>query len=137
MKVKDPHDLISQVDLGRFNLLKGMKIPLSPNVSVNLAMSMNYVEPNISSNEIPKDSSSFQAPSVTASPRVDLGVPEKPVNSATGDNVLKGRIQSLGDYIDTDAVCMIPLTSGFKTHLTNRHTTSAGTSKLPCRKQNQ
>jgi hypothetical protein len=136
MKVRDPHDLISEVDLERFNSLKELKTNTSLNDPESLTMSLNYVEPNGSGNPISNDSSSFQAPDVTDSPGINRNKPERPFNPAAEDDVLKGKIQRLGDYIDTDAVCTTRLVSGFNTHA-NRYPTSAGTSRIPCTKQNQ
>lgn len=116
MKVRDPHDLISQVNLERFNSLKGIKISTTPNESEILAMALNYVEPNDSGNSILEASSWFDVPSVTVSPGIGLEKLEEPISSATGENVLKGKIQRLGDYIDTDAVCTSHLAPGFNTH---------------------
>lgn len=107
MKVRDPNDLISRVDLERFNSLKGTKATPGPNDAESLWMSLNYAEPNGSGNAISKDSSSFQA-DVTESPGIKRDKPENPSNSAAEREVLKGKIQRLGNYIDTDAVCTIP-----------------------------
>jgi hypothetical protein len=135
MKVRDPHDLISQVNLERFNSLKGIKISTTPNDSEILAMALNYVEPNDSGNSILEASSWFEVPSVIVSPGIGLEKLEEPISSATGENVLKGKIQRLGDYIDTDAVCTSHWHPGLA-RIANRHSISAGTSKFPCRKQN-
>lgn len=136
MKVRDPHDLISEVDLKRFNSLKELKAISSLNDPESLTMSLNYVEPNGSGNPISNEPSSFQAPDVAGSPGINRNEPKKPFDSAAEDDVLKGKIQRLGDYIDTDAVCSTPLVSGFNTHA-NRYLTSAGTSRISCTKQNQ
>ncbi|PCG89472.1 Aconitase/3-isopropylmalate dehydratase large subunit, alpha/beta/alpha, subdomain 1/3 [Penicillium occitanis (nom. inval.)] len=104
MKVRDPHDLISEVDLERFNSLKELKTNTSLNDPESLTMSLNYVEPNGSGNPISNDSSSFQARDVTDSPGINRNKPERPFNPAAEDDVLKGKIQRLGDYIDTDAL---------------------------------
>ena len=116
MKIRDPYDLISQVNLERFNSLKGVKTTPSPNNPENFTMSLKYVEPNGSGIPPSSNWSSFQAPDVAESSETNLIKSEKPINPAAEDNSLKGKIQRLGDYIDTDAVCSNPLTSGFNTH---------------------
>lgn len=108
MKIRDPHDLISRVDLDRFDSLKGMKASSGSNNTESSTMSVNYVEPSGPGKPIPKVSSSYQAPNVTDSPESNINKPEKPDSIVTGGNVLKGKIQRLGDYIDTDAVRTIP-----------------------------
>ena len=136
MKVRDPHDLISEVDLELFNSLKESKATSSLNDPESLTMSLNYVEPNSRRNPISNDPSSFQAPDVTDSPGINRNKPRRSFDSAVGDDVLKGKIQRLGDYIDTDAVCTTRLVSGSNTHA-NRYPTSDGTSRISCTKQNQ
>lgn len=106
--MRDPHELISKVNLERFNSLKGIKAVPTPEYPKRSKLPLSYVEPNGSSNHISKDSSSFQAPDVTLTPGINTNKPEKPVHLAADNNVLRGKIQRLGDYIDTDAVCTIP-----------------------------
>lgn len=116
MKVRDPHELISKVNIEHFNSLKRTKVAPPLDYPERSTLPLNYVEPNGSSNPTSKDSSSFQAPVDTDSPELSNKKPKEPVNSVAGDDVLKGKVQRLGDYIDTDAVCTISPRFSFNTH---------------------
>lgn len=116
MKVRDPHELISKVNIEHFNSLKGMKAAPTPDYPERSTLPLNYVEPNGSSNPTSKDSSQSKAPDATDSPGISINKAKEPVNSVMEDNVLKGKIQRLGDYIDTDAVCTILPRYRFNSH---------------------
>ncbi|EED20765.1 aconitase family protein [Talaromyces stipitatus ATCC 10500] len=104
MKVKDPHDLLCRVNLARWNSLKAIKKTSGLNGQQNLQVLVNYVEPNGFGNPSSIDQSSLRAEYVAASTEVRVNNPGEPINVKAEENVLKGKIQKLGNYIDTDAL---------------------------------
>lgn len=109
MKVTDPSELISKVDLERWNSLRGVGNTKSQPDSVT------YLEPNSSPTSAPTSIAPIQKDTPTSSeteaPKATDSATNSATDSAPEQNILKGKIQRLEDYIDTDAVCHNRLTS--------------------------
>lgn len=94
MRVTDPHELLAAIDLEIWNKLRGVKsseeekIPDGP----------QYMEPCGGHDSSLKDPQGVQGPA-------DVGHLASE-NAATA--VMTGKVQTLGDFIDTDAVWKIP-----------------------------
>ncbi|PKY06246.1 aconitase family protein [Aspergillus campestris IBT 28561] len=90
MKLRDPHDLLSAIDTQRWESLRRFRAASSVN-------SVVYVEPNGS------DSQHLETPlSLESSQTVSTGGITH--NATFTTQTLTGRIQRLGDFIDTDAL---------------------------------
>jgi len=108
MKVRDPHELLAAIDLERWNHLRGISLgQVSPSVSKG----PTYVEPS-------------GAPTIQREWNVqtpDLCHSEThPGHDKSSDrDVMTGKVQLLGDFIDTDAVCTPDYIhiQGVKTHI--------------------
>ena len=77
--------------------------------SQNLTTRVDYVEPNGPSKTSSEEPSPILTQNFKVVPEFELDKTGFPANSAGQDNILKGKIQVLGNYIDTDAVCTITL----------------------------
>lgn len=99
MKLKDPHELLAAIDLDRWDFLRGA----SKNSGVGSAGNeLKYVEPygSVTVDAKTTQEQQQQTESLTAA---------HPVNTtslAVGHEILSGKINRLGDYVDTDAVCI-------------------------------
>lgn len=95
MKLTDPHNLLSKIDLGRWHDITGTSAHSDALTPVS---EMPYMHPPCSTN----------AGSDGEKPRVDdpskQSGEEHQTESSSAKEVLKGKIQRLGDFIDTDAV---------------------------------
>ncbi|KAH8691621.1 aconitase family protein [Talaromyces proteolyticus] len=94
MKVKDPHELLATIDLDRWDSLRGVsKAPTAESPPTNIL----YVEPYGTS----------YAGTEPAEQEVEATSTEEAVNSkdtSASEEILTGKVQRLGDYIDTDAL---------------------------------
>ncbi|KAL2011398.1 hypothetical protein VTN00DRAFT_4116 [Thermoascus crustaceus] len=90
MKIIDPQKLLDSIDLDRWQRLKGTKPLTAPSNG-----SPVYVEPSGSSDS-PSDSQNPISSNTTIVEKDDIG--------SAGRDMLKGKVQRLGDFIDTDAL---------------------------------
>jgi hypothetical protein len=95
MKLTDPHKLLSTIDLNQRNHLRGASVLLDSPTVVN---EVHYVEPP-------------DSPLVTAHENeIEREIPAEGIvemdqcQSSSVGKTLTGKIQQLGDFIDTDAV---------------------------------
>ena len=94
MKITDPRDLLKQIDLDRVKTIQGLRQRVSA-ATLRSSSSLVYVEP-ASMEDAPAK------PSVT--PRVDEQITVENSITPVVAALRRGRIQRLGDFIDTDAV---------------------------------
>ncbi|KAL2002036.1 hypothetical protein VTN02DRAFT_760 [Thermoascus thermophilus] len=90
MRITDPRKLLDSIDLDRWQRLKGTKPLTMPSNG-----SPVYVEPSGSSDSQP-DSQNPIPSNATSVEKGDVG--------SAGKDMLKGKVQRLGDFIDTDAL---------------------------------
>jgi hypothetical protein len=97
MRLKDPHELLASIDLDRWDSLRGVSKFLEAGNSEN---ELKYVEPyghaTIESNISQKQKTE----------NVAAAEPTKINSLGVGEETLSGKVNRLGDYIDTDAVCL-------------------------------
>jgi hypothetical protein len=96
MTLTDPHPLLNAINLDRWNALRGSSTSLT---ALSSKSGLTYVEPSgssLSHSREPKERPIESVQLTQASQN----------SSSSGDNVLKGKIQRLGDFIDTDAVSL-------------------------------
>lgn len=95
MKLTDPHNLLSKIDLDRWRDITGAS---AHSDALTPMSEMAYMHPPRSTN----------AGSNGKKPRVDDPSEQSreihQTESSSAKEVLKGKIQRLGDFIDTDAV---------------------------------
>jgi hypothetical protein len=94
MKVTDPRDLLKQINLDRVKTIQGLRQRVIA-ATLRSSASLVYVEPASVEDGLPK-------PSVI--PRVDEQITVENSITPLAAAVRRGRIQRLGDFIDTDAV---------------------------------
>lgn len=99
MKITDPQKLLASIDLDRWQSLKGTR-PLT----VPSNGSPVYVEPSGSQN-LPSYSQNSICSNTESAHKDDIG--------SSGKDLLKGKVQRLGDFIDTDAVSRSSIWSPF------------------------
>ncbi|KKA19926.1 hypothetical protein T310_6086 [Rasamsonia emersonii CBS 393.64] len=100
MKITDPQPLIDGVDIELWNRLKSFSTrPAAVTEKNDSTNGPVYVEPSGSPDESAPASTSF----VPVSADNNSNVPEVPTTSTTS-NIIKGKVQRLGDFIDTDAL---------------------------------
>lgn len=106
MKVKDPYDLISQVNIEQWNSLRGLKS--SSLLDHRQPTPLMYLEPSgpFGSSPSATDMPTVQRDDSLTSPAPEL---KEVASSVLEEKIMKGKVQRLGDYIDTDAVCHIQL----------------------------
>lgn len=90
MRITDPQKLLDSIDLDRWQRLKGTKPLTMPSSG-----SPSYVEPSGSSDSR-SDGQNPISSSIESVEKGDIG--------SAGKDMLKGKVQRLGDFIDTDAV---------------------------------
>ncbi|OQD76296.1 hypothetical protein PENDEC_c004G03468 [Penicillium decumbens] len=103
MRLTDPNDLLRSIDLKRWNHLRGGGASLKDDILKN---NPQYVEP--SGNALPFPDVN---PASHSEQLQGLQLQQDPRGSTIGD-VLTGNVQNLGDFIDTDAVCLEELSGG-------------------------
>lgn len=91
MKFRDPHEFLNVIDLNRWNHLRG-----SSSATESTETNPIYVEPNGST--VTETISSKQPNEIS-----ELESSET-LDTASTNDVMPGKIQRLGDFIDTDAV---------------------------------
>jgi hypothetical protein len=97
MKLKDPHELLAAIDLDRWDSLRGAAKASDAGSPEN---QLKYVEPHGSATIDSNKSQEQQTESVPVAEST------KTTSLGAGAEVLSGKINRLGDYIDTDAVCL-------------------------------
>lgn len=87
MRIKDPQDLIDSIDASRWASLKGRG-----SLGVLQGKEPHYVEP--------------PDPETTSGASTTENAPTSPQIEApsTNDTIITGKVQRLGDFVDTDAV---------------------------------
>lgn len=95
MKLTDPHELLSTIDLNQWNHLRGASALLD---SPPVIKEVHYVEPR-ESRQVTADENEIER----EIPAVGIVEMDECQLSTTG-KTLTGKIQQLGDFIDTDAV---------------------------------
>lgn len=94
MKVTDPQSLLEGIDVDRWNSLRGAK------PSMTQGGGLLYVEPGFADGALSTASGNYL-------PRKEESL----------DLRVEGKIQKLGDFIDTDAVSQIMVLSNLKTDI--------------------
>lgn len=97
MRLTDPNDLLGTIHLNRWNHLGGGGPSLKEDILKN---NPQYVEP--SGNALPFPDVN---PASHSEQLQGLQLQQEPSGSIIGD-MLTGKVQNLGDFIDTDAVCL-------------------------------
>ncbi|KAF9893323.1 hypothetical protein FE257_011755 [Aspergillus nanangensis] len=100
MKVRDPHELLKNIDLDRWNQLRG--VSSSPGV-YSSPDSIAYVEPSSHPVEL------------CNSREDDFKLPPSSVISTANELPMVGKIHRLGDFIDTDALAPAEFLMNMKT----------------------
>lgn len=93
MKLKDPHEFLETIDLERWHTLRGFSVSAADSAQNHIS----YVEPSGSATAEIKNAGSTDV----LSSEVDTS---ETADSSSSD-VMTGKVQRLGDFIDTDAVC--------------------------------
>lgn len=96
MKLRDPHELLAAINLDRWNEMRGNAKKVK---SGDTRAGLEYVEPSgsVSASSGPEQGDVLDQPTT-------LIQNQQPAKFAKGE-ILKGKVQVLGDFIDTDAVC--------------------------------
>jgi hypothetical protein len=97
MRLKDPHELLASIDLDRWDSLRGVSKFWEAGSPEN---KLKYVEPHGSAT-IESNVSQEQQPE-----NVATAEPTKSNSLSVGEEILSGKVNRLGEYIDTDAVCL-------------------------------
>lgn len=93
MKLKDPHEFLESIDLDRWHTLRGISVSAIDSTQDRIS----YVEPSGSATAETNNG----GPTDVKSSEVDTS---ETADSSSSD-VMTGKVQRLGDFIDTDAVC--------------------------------
>lgn len=93
MKLKDPHEFLETIDLERWHTLRGFSMSAIDSTQDHIS----YMEPSGSATAEIKNAGSTDV----KSSEVDTS---ETADSSSSD-VMTGKVQRLGDFIDTDAVC--------------------------------
>lgn len=93
MKLKDPHEFLATIDLERWHTLRGISVSATDTTQDQIS----YMEPSSSATAETKNA----GPTDVKSSEVDTS---ETADSSSSD-VMTGKVQRLGDFIDTDAVC--------------------------------
>lgn len=96
MKLTDPHELLSAIDQSRWDSLRGAAARQD---TTNQTNNVSYVEPRGFSELV-----SEKARKTSADKRVQEVAQQEWEHSNKRPETLTGRVQCLGDFIDTDAV---------------------------------
>ncbi|KAJ5584783.1 aconitase family protein [Penicillium hispanicum] len=107
MKLTDPHDLLGKIDLSRWNSLRGI---FKDSGKAKEAKGVAYVEPNC----VPQ-SSSDAAPAANHPQTSPLVSSKNSANSGPAE-LLRGKVQQLGDFVDTDALAPAEFLVGMNTN---------------------
>ena len=92
MKLKDPHEFLETIDLERWHTLRGFSVSATDSTQDHIS----YMEP----------SGSATAETKNVGPTdVKLEVDTSETADSSSSDVMTGKVQRLGDFIDTDAVC--------------------------------
>lgn len=97
MKLKDPHELLAAIDLDLWDSLRGAS---TISGAVSPETELKYVEPHESATT---EATNTKEPQAETAPETQ---PSTVTNLGDGAEALSGKINRLGDYIDTDAVCL-------------------------------
>jgi hypothetical protein len=112
MTVTDPDELISKVDLERWNSLRGLGHPSTSGQRKHSQDSVLYVEPNSAAISLPTSAvptQTIETPNSSSITNV--------TDPAHENIILTGKVLRLGDYVDTDAVCRTVIPVEFKSVL--------------------
>jgi len=103
MKITDPKPLLDELDLNRLNHL------LRPNSKKSVKRGPTYEEPS-SSVSTSNDTASVSKPQETSSNSTVAAPPTEDASQPLeSTDIIRGRVQKLGDFIDTDAVSHHPV----------------------------
>ncbi|KAJ9194052.1 hypothetical protein DTO164E3_4742 [Paecilomyces variotii] len=105
MKVRDPHELLAAIDLERWNRLRGIS---SCKALPSVSKGPTYVEPSGAPTN-PRGSN-VQTPGLCHSK--SRSGHDKPSDG----NIMRGKVQLLGDFIDTDALAPAMFLMNMKTN---------------------
>ncbi|PYH63378.1 aconitase family protein [Aspergillus vadensis CBS 113365] len=92
MKLKDPHEFLETIDLERWHTLRGITVSATDSTQEHIS----YMEPSGSATAETKNA----GPTDVKSSEVDTS---ETADSSSSD-VMTGKVQRLGDFIDTDAL---------------------------------
>lgn len=93
MKLKDPHEYLAAIDLERWHTLRGVSVSATDSTQEHIS----YMEPSGSATA---ETKTVDSPDV----KVTEADTSETADSSSSD-VMTGKVQRLGDFIDTDAVC--------------------------------
>lgn len=93
MKFRDPHEFLNAIDLDRWHHLRGISSPTTQPTESHPA----YVEPNGSTVEENKGGKQ-------ARNKISESETSETLDTISTNDVMSGKVQRLGDFIDTDAV---------------------------------
>ena len=101
MSIKDPQELIDRIDPVRWESLKGRG-----SLQAKKGVEPQYVEPPRGPNDEGNGGrSNKETADAGTAPEPDG--PQKVENGSKRDRTISGRVQMLGDFIDTDAVSLL------------------------------
>lgn len=96
MKVTDPHDLLGKIDLNIWDELRGIS---EHSKTTELHTNLTYVQPNF----VPR--SPTEEMQETSNSQIGQLTPSNHFSNFGSTDFLRGKVQQLGDFVDTDAVC--------------------------------
>lgn len=99
MKVTDPHELLERIDTA---VVKDTKTAVGKKRSSEQAQrgsSLHYVEPF---------QRAVHSPDPIGESRLRSKSPPSALQVSKKGSLIEGRVQILGDFVDTDAVCLLP-----------------------------
>ena len=96
MKLTDPHGLLRQIDLNIWDAMRGGPVNRR---ATEVHDPLSFVEPNF----LPPSSSAAKMQETGDSNIGALAVPTDPIDAISRES-LRGKVQQLGDFVDTDAV---------------------------------